>query len=63
MARSNSRIQTLAREYQAGELMAAAAARHAAELLASGQAITDAAIKDAVDHYRALLHDALGAAK
>jgi len=51
----------LAREYGSSELLAAAAARHAAELMASGEAITDAVIDAAADGYRALLRDALGA--
>jgi hypothetical protein len=63
MTLMNDRIKALARQYGASELLAAAAARHAAEVLASGQTITANVIEDAVAQYRRLLHNALGAAE
>lgn len=55
-------IAALAREYRASELLAAAAARAAAEVLArQGGGLSADALHDLVDQYRLLLLDALAA--
>jgi hypothetical protein len=55
------RIRALARDHRAAELLHAAAARTAAEMLARGEPLTAAALHEAVRQYRTALLDALGA--